>query len=68
MANDTEPRLLYGIRRTAEMLDCGRTAVYGLVRRGDLTMVKVGRRSLITAASLGAYVKGLTAAASHDDV
>ena len=71
MTNETTPRLLYGISRTAEMLDSGRTAVYGLINRGELTMVKVGRRSMITAESLGDYVQRLTSAAGqaepHDD-
>lgn len=61
MSEETIPRLLYGIDRTAAMLDCGRSAVYGLIDSGQLTRVKLGRRSLITAESLSAYVQRLTA-------
>ena len=42
----------------------GRTTVYELIKRGELTQVHVGRRSFLTAKSLEAYVNRLSDAAS----
>lgn len=42
----------------------GRTTVYDLIKRGELTQVHVGRRSFLTAKSLEAYVDRLSEAAS----
>lgn len=38
----------------------GRSTLYGLVNRGHITKVNVGRRGFITAESLDAYVASLT--------
>lgn len=43
----------------AESLRVCRTTVYGLIRTGELESVKVGRRRLITADAVVAYVEGL---------
>lgn len=43
------------------MLSIGRTVLFDLLRRGDITSVKVGRRRLIPAASLDAYLARLVA-------
>jgi excisionase family DNA binding protein len=40
-----------------------RPTLYDLVARGEMTKVKIGRRSFIPAESLGAYVERITAAA-----
>lgn len=61
MAQDTE--LLLDYAETGRRLSVGRTTIYGLVDRGELATVKIGRRSLITAASLRAYVERLSAGA-----
>lgn len=42
----------------------GRTTVYELIKRGELTQVHIGRRGFITTESLAAYVNRLTEAAS----
>ena len=42
----------------------GRTTVYELIKRGELTQVHIGRRSFLTAKSLEAYVNRLSDAAS----
>ena len=68
MATDTEsgPRLLVSINRAAALLDCGRTMVYNLANSGDLQLVKIGRRSLVSAESLTAYVARLVRSASDE--
>ena len=42
----------------------GRTTVYELIKRGELTQVHIGRRGFITTESLAAYVERLAEAAS----
>ena len=53
-------RLLIGIEDAAETLGVGRSTAYSLINTGDLETVKIGRRSLITAASVRDYVERLT--------
>jgi excisionase family DNA binding protein len=55
-------RKLYPIEETAGVLGVGRTTVYGLVDKGELRLVHIGRRGLITADSLDAYVERLSTA------
>jgi hypothetical protein len=42
----------------------GRTTLWELVNRGEITRVNVGRRGFITAKSIAAYVDRLSASAS----
>ena len=53
-------RKLYPIEETAGVLGVGRTTVYGLVDKGELQLVHIGRRGLITADSLDAYIERLS--------
>ena len=53
-------RLLLDYMSAADKISVGRTTIYGLVERGELKTVKIGRRALITAESLEAYVQRLT--------
>lgn len=53
-------RRLYSINETADQLSIGRAKLYTLIAGGELDVVKIGRRSLVTAESLDAYVKRLT--------
>jgi excisionase family DNA binding protein len=55
-------RKLYPIEETAGVLGVGRTTVYGLAAKGELQLVHIGRRGLITADSLDAYVERLSTA------
>ena len=48
--------LLHTIEQTRELLACGRNSVYNLVKRNELTLIKMGRRSLITDESIRAYL------------
>jgi len=48
--------LLHTIEQTRELLACGRNTVYNLVSRNELTLIKMGRRSLITDESIREYI------------
>ena len=48
--------LLHSINDTKLLLNCGRNTVYNLVHSNELTMIKMGRRSLITDDSIRAYI------------
>lgn len=58
------PRLLVDVPSAALALSLGQTAVWMMVREGRLRSVRVGRRRLITWASLEEYVKSLEANAA----
>ncbi len=65
--------LLHSIEDTKVLLSCGRNTVYNLVKRNELTLIKMGRRSLITDKSIRALVDRKEAEAQskkdlHDDV
>jgi excisionase family DNA binding protein len=60
---DVKP--LNSFKRTCEILDCGHSKVYELVAAGDLTIVKDGNRSKISAEEIyERYVAVLTGAAA----
>lgn len=48
--------LLHTIEQTRKLLACGRNSVYNLVKKNELTLIKMGRRSLITDESIRAYI------------
>lgn len=54
-------KLLHQIHEVQDVLGLSRSNIYNLERRGELEMVKVGTRSLITDASLEAFVERLRA-------
>jgi excisionase family DNA binding protein len=56
---NTDSRLLYTPEHAAAQLDIGRTHIYGLIARGELHSVKVGRNRRIPAAALQEYVQKL---------
>lgn len=45
-------KLLFSIADAAQALSLGRTSIYELIRSGELETRKMGRRRLITAASI----------------
>ena len=53
---ESNTQLLHTIEQTRELLACGRNTVYNLVRKNELTMIKMGRRSLITDESIREYI------------
>lgn len=63
----TEPPLLHDISESGRALGgLGRTAVYELVKRGEIQLVKIGRRSFITAESIRAYVDRISGERQSD--
>ena len=51
------PILAYRIEDAAFVLGIGRTLVYQLIKDGHLAVFKVGRRSLIKASELDAFLE-----------
>lgn len=54
-----DDRMLYGYDEVLHQLNIGRTTLYLLIDTGQLQKVSIGRRALITAESLEAYVNSL---------
>jgi excisionase family DNA binding protein len=54
-----DDRMLYSYDEAMHKLGIGRTTLYGLIDTGQLVKVNIGRRGLITAESLVAYVDSL---------
>lgn len=46
------PPLVYSIAQACRMSSLGRTSVYARIRSGELEITKIGRRTLIHAASM----------------
>ncbi|MTW19327.1 helix-turn-helix domain-containing protein [Rhodoplanes serenus] len=57
----------YSVAETLELLSVGRTSLYAAVKRGDLTPIKFGRKTLFCAMDLAAFLIRLKdeAAVSH---
>ncbi len=51
-------RLAYSINETARTLSLGRTSVYAMIADGRLEAFKLGRRTLVKAASVRRLVGG----------
>lgn len=54
-------KLAYSPEEACEALSIGRTVLYDLMRRGEITSIKVGRRRLIPVDKLHEYVDRLVA-------
>jgi excisionase family DNA binding protein len=65
---DTRVKLAYSIDEAFPALSIGRTQLFDLLRRGEIASVKVGRRRLIPAASLDAYLARLVAEQTDETV
>ncbi len=50
--------LAFSINDTAKTLSLGRTSIYALIREGRLETIKLGRRTLIKAASVRRLLGG----------
>ena len=49
-------KLLLNVNEVASLLGCGRTYVYGMIQRGELPVVKLGRLTRIPATSVADMV------------
>lgn len=49
----------YGVEETLDLLSIGRTSLYAAVKRGELKPVKFGRRTLIYANDIAAFLMRL---------
>jgi hypothetical protein len=54
----------YGVGETLELLSIGRTSLYAAVKRGELTPVKFGKKTLFFASDLASFLMKLKEAAS----
>ena len=52
-------KIAYGVAEVLQQLSIGRTSLYGAVKRGELTPVKLGRKTLFFAADLAAFLTKL---------
>ena len=49
-------KLLLDVNEAASLLGCGRTFVYGMIQRGELPVVKLGRLTKVPRCALEQYV------------
>ena len=50
-------RLLLNVNEVASLLGCGRTYVYGMIQRGELPVVKLGRLTRVPASELEEFIR-----------
>ncbi|HKR51082.1 MAG TPA: helix-turn-helix domain-containing protein [Pseudonocardiaceae bacterium] len=55
------PKLAYSIDEACSMLSIGRSVMFDLLRRNEIISVKIGRRRVIPATALDAYLAKLVA-------
>jgi excisionase family DNA binding protein len=58
MHTNTSPRLSYGINQAVEATCVGRTLLYEEIKTGKLKTFKIGKRRLIAASDLEAWLDG----------
>jgi hypothetical protein len=52
-------RACYSVNQTLNILSIGRTSLYALVKRGDLTPLKICKKTLFTAENISALLNRL---------
>jgi excisionase family DNA binding protein len=52
-------KLAYSIKEVCDLLSIGRTTLYTLIGQGDLAVLKVGRRTLVSAKSLDVFIESV---------
>jgi excisionase family DNA binding protein len=63
-----EARLVYSVAEAGELLGISRAFAYELVARGDLPVIRLGRRRLVPKVALVALVEGDRTAHSDANV
>jgi len=59
-------KMAYSVAEACELLSVGRTTLYHAIKRGELQVTKIGRRTVIRAEFLRAFVDGLPAKDASD--
>lgn len=55
-----QPRLLLTVEEAAQSLGIGRTTMYGLIKAGQISSVRIGQLRRVPANAVAAYVDQLT--------
>ena len=50
-------RLLLNVNEVASLLGCGRTYVYGMIQRGELPVIKLGRLTRVQVSVLDEFIR-----------
>jgi excisionase family DNA binding protein len=66
LANDSEKPLVVGVAETEHLLNCGKDAVYDLIKARELDSYLDGNRRKITRASIERYVQKRLSAATNN--
>jgi excisionase family DNA binding protein len=67
-SGSTDPRafglvkVAYSVNETLQLLSIGRTSLYEAAKRGDLKLVKLGKKTLVYAADIVAFLTQLRGA------
>ena len=64
---NTGARRTYTVEESAALLGIGRHAAYEAARRGELPVIKLGRRLLVPASALDRLLAGELPAVGHGD-
>lgn len=59
-AKPNQPRLLLTVEEAAQSLGIGRTTMYGLIKAGHISSVRIGQLRRVPANAVTAYVDQLT--------
>ncbi|MBI1182129.1 MAG: helix-turn-helix domain-containing protein [Alphaproteobacteria bacterium] len=51
-------RLCYTVPQASQAMALSQTAIWGLISRGELKSIKIGKRRLITAEALQEFIAG----------
>jgi excisionase family DNA binding protein len=61
-------KLAYSIQEACGLLSIGRTTIYALIGQGELAVLKIGRRTLISAKSLDAFIQSIERTSGRDSL
>jgi hypothetical protein len=58
--SDFSPKITYNLRELIDATGLGRTTLCSLMKSGEITRIKVGSRTLVTAQSVDELIKRLS--------